>query len=537
MSPYSPNPIDPSLMPDHALPIGARVDSFRVTGLIGAGAVGMVYRAYDAILQRDVALKEYFPPMLAQRAEASMHLVMRSPGAREPFDAGRRLYLEEARMLARFEHPALMRVHRFWEGNGTAYMAMPLVEGQTLEQVLASRAVAPDEAQLRAWLEPLLDALALLHSAGCLHRDIASDSIRITTNGPLLLDFGAARQCLGEMTRALPAMLRPGYTPIEQYSPSAVTPQGPWTDLYALAAVLTRAITGGAPASAAERVLEDRQPLLWRTHAGRYAASFLHAIDTALAVRPEQRPQSVAQWRALLEVRAAAPDEAVAASAGTRKLWIGGAVALGLAALVAAIGPGGEGADRVPEAAVQAAPVPATPAVASPSPAPSARSAPPVIEPAVASVEPAAGGDRPAAAGPSADPADTGAGVSAADNARAAPDPVEMLTREPPSSSGRPRLTLAEELAAEAESEAPASTTAAATAAAAAATVAAATATGPPPAKPRAAAVPPRRATPKTVVARADEPKRNAACRALLQQASLKALTAAEVATVKRECR
>ncbi len=212
-------------------------------------------------------------------------------------------FVNEARLLARFDHPALVKVHRFWEENGTAYMVMPYYEGPTLKRALAELGHRPDEAELRAWLHPLLDALEVLHAAHCFHRDIAPDNILLTANGPLLLDFGAARRVIGDMTHALTVVLKPGYAPIEQYGDSPSMTQGAWTDLYALAGVVYTAVTGHKPAPAVERLMDDPLRPLSEVAAGRYSAPFLGAIDAALALRPADRPQSVAQFRALLDGR------------------------------------------------------------------------------------------------------------------------------------------------------------------------------------------------------------------------------------------
>ena len=146
-----------------------------------------------------------------------------------------------------------------------------------------------------------------MHEEQCFHRDIAPDNILLTDRGPLLLDFGAARRVIGDMTHALTVVLKPGYAPIEQYGEAASMAQGPWTDLYALASVVYYAITGSAPLTSVERIMEDRLEPLAVTAAGRYSEGFLHAIDAALAVRPAERPQNVPQFRELLDA-GLAPD-------------------------------------------------------------------------------------------------------------------------------------------------------------------------------------------------------------------------------------
>jgi serine/threonine protein kinase len=287
----------------HTLPDGTRVGDFEIKGLIGEGGFGIVYLAYDPSLERHVALKEYMPASLAGRTSGGLDVVVKSERHRETFAAGLKSFVNEARLLARFDHRSLVKVYRFWEAHGTAYMVMPYYEGPTLKRALAERSTPPDEAALRAWLDPLLDALAVMHEAHCFHRDIAPDNILLTPSGPLLLDFGAARRVIGDMTQALTVMLKPGFAPIEQYGEVAAMAQGAWTDLYALASVVYNAIVGQAPMSSVERLMSDTLVPLRIQAAGRYSDGFLRAIDAALELRPHDRPQGVAQFRALLDKR------------------------------------------------------------------------------------------------------------------------------------------------------------------------------------------------------------------------------------------
>ena len=287
----------------HTLPVGSVIGGFEITGLIGEGGFGIVYLAFDPTLQRQVALKEYMPSSLASRSASSSDVTVKSARHLDTFNAGLRSFVNEARLLAHFDHPALVKVHQFWQANRTAYMVMPYYEGPTLKAALremAAQGRTPDEALLRQWLEPLLDALELMHAEQCFHRDVAPDNILLTSRGPLLLDFGAARHVISDMTHALTVMLKPGYAPIEQYGDAASMAQGAWTDLYALGSVVYFAITGRSPITSVERVMGDPLPPLASIAAGRYSTRFLRAIDHALAVRPKNRPQSVAEFRALL---------------------------------------------------------------------------------------------------------------------------------------------------------------------------------------------------------------------------------------------
>ncbi len=297
--------VTPGGFADHALPDGTEIEGFCVVRPIGEGGFGIVYLAWDVSLERHVAIKEYMPVQLATRHGATLQVAMRSERDRSTFDAGLKSFLNEARLLARFDHPALVKVLRFWQANGTAYMAMPYYEGPTLKEALERASTPPNDAQIRDWLRSLLDALSAIHRENCYHRDISPDNILLTESGPLLLDFGAARHVITDRTQALTTVLKPGFAPIEQYGD--VMMQGPWTDLYALAGVVHYAITGRPPVPSVERVVNDTQPLLMATQAGRYDAGLLRAIDAGLAVLPATRPQDVQAFRVLLN-EGLAPD-------------------------------------------------------------------------------------------------------------------------------------------------------------------------------------------------------------------------------------
>lgn len=297
----------PLTPPVNALPPGTRLGEFELLDVLGLGGFGIVYRAFDHALEREVAIKEYMPAMLAGRTE-TLHVSLRSQSDAEVFEAGRRSFVNEAKLLARFDHPSLVKVYRFWEANDTAYMAMPIYRGHTLKVVRQQMAGAPDEPWLRALLTPLLSALERLHGEGVYHRDIAPDNILIEPDGrPVLLDFGAARRVIGDRSQNLTAILKPAFAPIEQYAEASSARQGPWTDLYALGATLHFALTGQAPPPATTRMLhDDLAPLASRGLPG-CSTRFLQAVDWMLATRPADRPQSVSALRAVLDGTATAP--------------------------------------------------------------------------------------------------------------------------------------------------------------------------------------------------------------------------------------
>jgi hypothetical protein len=317
----TPEPVPAQPMADHhgnALPVGYRLHEFEVTGLIGEGGFGIVYLARDTQLERTVAIKEYMPASLAARNDG-VQVSVRSERHRDTFALGMRSFVNEAKLLASFDHPALIKVYRFWEANGTAYMVMPYYQGPTLKAWLREQKTAPTEAWLKGMLGPLMDALEVIHADHCYHRDIAPDNIlMLGPNKPLLLDFGAARRVIGDATQALTVILKPGYAPLEQYAEVPSMKQGPWTDVYALCAVLYAVITGKAPPPSVGRMMKDELVPATVAAAGRYSAPFLAAIDAGLTVHPDKRPHDMAALRTLLfadtllpgHPQAAAPAEA-----------------------------------------------------------------------------------------------------------------------------------------------------------------------------------------------------------------------------------
>jgi serine/threonine protein kinase len=286
----------------NALPIGTTVHEFRIVALIGQGGFGIVYLAHDESLDRMVALKEYMPSELAER-EGTTTVKVRSQRHAETFEAGLRSFINEARLLAQFDHPSLVKVHRFFTANATAYMVMPYYKGITLKHALRMLDDEPGETWIKTLLSQLLDALETIHSQSCYHRDISPDNILMLEDGtPLLLDFGAARRVIGDRTRAFTVILKPGYAPIEQYAEDPEMKQGPWTDLYALASVLYLALTRKAPPPSVARIVNDRLVPLSQSLNGRYDSAFLRALDAAMSVKPQDRPQSVAAFRSMLDL-------------------------------------------------------------------------------------------------------------------------------------------------------------------------------------------------------------------------------------------
>jgi len=283
-----------------ALPAGTRLGEFELLRLLAVGGFGMVYQAFDHSLQRQVAIKEYMPSALVGRG-ATQSLMVRSSTHTQTYYAGLKSFVAEARLLAQFDHPSLVKVFRFWEQNNTAYMVMPLYSGMTLAQACQWMRQPPTEAWLRQWLWSVLGALKLLHDANMVHRDVSPDNIFLQDIGPpVLLDLGAARRAITDQTQQMTAILKVNYAPIEQYADVDDMQQGPWTDLYSVAAVVHAVLSKEAPLPATFRVLNDRMrpfaEVVRQIEADtgqHYSPAFTETITRALAIRPEERVRSI----------------------------------------------------------------------------------------------------------------------------------------------------------------------------------------------------------------------------------------------------
>ena len=278
-----------------ALPKGTRIRDFEFHRVLGHGGFGITYLGWNITLDIPVAIKEYFPSDLATR-ERNLSVVPQTAQAAPDFKWGLERFLDEARILARFQHPGIVRIHHFFEAHRTAYIAMEYVEGESLSAYLARKGTL-GENELKGILNPLLSALEVVHRADFLHRDIKPGNIvlRAKDGSPVLLDFGAARQAMGAKSRSVTSIVTPGYAPIEQYSTRA--DQGAWTDIYALGGVCYRALTGESPFDATDRMRNDPLVPVAQRCAGKAGPGFLGAIDAALAVDAPDRPQSIPAWR------------------------------------------------------------------------------------------------------------------------------------------------------------------------------------------------------------------------------------------------
>ncbi|MBV8190456.1 MAG: protein kinase [Alphaproteobacteria bacterium] len=277
-----------------ALSAGARIGRYQIAAVLGQGAFGITYRARDLQLDRDVALKEYLPSSLAVRLNG-VTVAPHSTQVADDFAWGRAKFLDEAKTLARLGHAtAVVRVFDFLEANGTAYVVMQLLEGETLAALCRRQGLVP-QAAIDRLLPPLLDGLEQIHAAGVLHRDIKPDNIIVAPDGtPTLIDFGAARAAIADRAQALTAIYTPAYAPTEQFTSGQ---QGPYTDVFSLAATLYSCVCGRRPLSTAKRMVGGEMPSARALGAGGYGANLLAAIDAGLLLRAEDRPQTIGEWR------------------------------------------------------------------------------------------------------------------------------------------------------------------------------------------------------------------------------------------------
>lgn len=274
-------------------------ERYKIEEVIGAGGFGITYRAWDPLLQSYVAIKEYYPPGIATRSADSSKVCVPVGQEQREYHRGRIRFLKEAQDVARFQsEPNIVSIYDYLEENDTAYMVMEYLHGCTLKQYIREHGGRLDTDHILHICLSVLDALAVVHKAGMIHRDISPENIFICEDLTVkLIDFGAAKQVYLDGEQTMSVVLKPGYAPPEQYAKK--DKQGPWTDIYALGATLYFAATGEKPEESFGRVLEDTIKPVCEVNP-EIPRAMSQVIMRAMSVKIEDRYQTVEAMREAL---------------------------------------------------------------------------------------------------------------------------------------------------------------------------------------------------------------------------------------------
>ena len=277
-------------------------ERYKIEEVIGAGGFGITYRAWDPLLQSYVAIKEYYPSEIATRSADSSKVCVPVGQEQREYHRGRIRFLKEAQDVARFQsEPNIVSIYDYLEENDTAYMVMEYLHGCTLKQYIREHGGRLDTDHILHICLSVLDALAVVHKAGMIHRDISPENIFICEDLTVkLIDFGAAKQVYLDGEQTMSVVLKPGYAPPEQYAKK--DKQGPWTDIYALGATLYFAATGEKPEESFGRVLEDTIKPVCEVNP-EIPRAMSQVIMRAMSVKIEDRYQTVEAMREALLVR------------------------------------------------------------------------------------------------------------------------------------------------------------------------------------------------------------------------------------------
>ncbi|MCH9047848.1 MAG: SEL1-like repeat protein [Proteobacteria bacterium] len=285
----------------NSLKPGHKIHWYEINEILGEGGFGITYLAHDINLNHEVAIKEYMPVDIATReADGTVHPI--SAEKKENYLWGLERFLDEAKTIAQFQHPNIVRVRSVFEANNTAYMVMDYELGESLHEILMRRKTLEEE-DIKNIIFPIIDGIRIVHAAGFIHRDIKPANIFIRVDGdPVLLDFGSARESLGMTQQSMTSIVSRGYAPIEQHH-SGDELQGSWTDIYSLGATLYRCIAGVPPSDAIDRsasislASRDTYVSAHEFSDGQYSNGLLQAIDDALQFKIQDRPQDISEWK------------------------------------------------------------------------------------------------------------------------------------------------------------------------------------------------------------------------------------------------
>jgi len=285
----------------NSLKPGHKIHWYEINEILGEGGFGITYLAHDINLNHEVAIKEFMPMDLATR-EIDGTVQPISSEKEEYYLWGLERFLDEAKTIAQFQHPNIVRVRSVFEANNTAYLVMDYELGENLHEILMRRKTLKEE-DIKNIILPIIDGTKIVHAAGYIHRDIKPANIFIRVDGdPVLMDFGSARQSLGLTQQSMTTIVSRGYAPIEQHNTGEEL-QGPWTDIYSLGATLYRCIAGVPPSDAVDRsasislASRDTYVSVIEFGEGQYSDGLLQAVDDALQFKFKDRPQKISDWQ------------------------------------------------------------------------------------------------------------------------------------------------------------------------------------------------------------------------------------------------
>ncbi len=280
-----------------SLPAGTVLNCYVIMKLIASGGFSLIYLAEDLDTQHEVVIKEFLPKKLAQR-DKNGHLKIINEDQADQLNRGRKLFYSEAKVLASLHHPNIVKVRGFFLDNNTGYLVMDYERGKNLASYIKRRKGGLSSRFLLTVFPPLLDALSLIHSRKLLHLDIKPGNIHLRAGGnPLLLDFGAVRQLTEEQHRR-GQVVTPGFSPVEQYYYNGNI--GPWSDVYAVGASMRACLDGTSPPTTIERHANDKLKPASKIYRRSYPAYLLEAIDWAMEIKAENRPQNASDLLAAI---------------------------------------------------------------------------------------------------------------------------------------------------------------------------------------------------------------------------------------------
>jgi len=294
------------------LPIGYRLQEYQIDRVLGQGGFGITYLATDVNLDKQIVIKEFFPKEFSSRESNVYSIVSHKGDENELYRYLMKKFLSEAKILASFSHPNIITVTRFFEENSTAYFIMDYVKGESLKSYI-ERNGSLSQDNIEKIIIPILEGLKAVHKKNFLHRDIAPDNIYLTIDGrPILIDFGSAKDTIGDESKSLATIVKAGYSAPEQYISSSIHTKS--TDIYAIGGVIASMISGDTPPEATKRQLElyngmpDPLKSLLNQHKSRYSKSFLEAVLKSMSIKESERFQEVGEFQYALVMGDDAPS-------------------------------------------------------------------------------------------------------------------------------------------------------------------------------------------------------------------------------------